>query len=206
MSFKTWLSLELGGLERNLKKQLFDTWKHWPAWSTHPQNPVNMIWHLNATLNYMGMGHTQKEKYSGQIVISWLIMLSLYTMRLILKLFLFAELWTQMGMLLAPTLLYIYICRQLFQIFTQSVDAIDVTSVTKSRLNSINAIHVTRCKLMLIECWMLNAPMFQCSNLPMFQCFNVPIFQCFIGPLVHWFIGPLVHWSIGPLVHWSNCQ
>ena len=32
----------------------------------------------------------------------------------------------------------------LFQIFTQSLDAIDVTSVTLSRLNSINAIDVTR--------------------------------------------------------------
>ena len=34
--------------------------------------------------------------------------------------------------------------QQLFQIFTQSLDAIDVTSVTLSRLNSINAIDVTR--------------------------------------------------------------
>ena len=34
--------------------------------------------------------------------------------------------------------------RPLFQIFTQSLDAIDVTSVTLSRLNSINAIDVTR--------------------------------------------------------------
>ena len=33
----------------------------------------------------------------------------------------------------------------LFEIFTQSLDAIDVTSVTLSRLNSINAIGVTRC-------------------------------------------------------------
>ena len=40
----------------------------------------------------------------------------------------------------------------LFQIFTQSIDAIDVTSFTLSRLNSVNAIDVTRCKLMLIEC------------------------------------------------------
>ena len=38
-------------------------------------------------------------------------------------------------------LLYI---RPLFQIFTQSIDAIGVTSVTLSRLNSINAIDVTR--------------------------------------------------------------
>ena len=37
-------------------------------------------------------------------------------------------------------LLYI---RPLFQIFTQSLDAIDVTSVTLSRLNSVNAIDVT---------------------------------------------------------------
>ena len=40
-------------------------------------------------------------------------------------------------------LLYIYPQRQLFQIFTQSIDAIDVTSVTLCRLNSINAIDVT---------------------------------------------------------------
>ena len=40
---------------------------------------------------------------------------------------------------------YIYIYpHPLFQIFTQSLDAIDVTSVTLSRLNSINAIDVTR--------------------------------------------------------------
>ena len=35
--------------------------------------------------------------------------------------------------------------RQLYQIFTQSINAIDVTSVTLSRLISINAIDVTRC-------------------------------------------------------------
>ena len=40
-------------------------------------------------------------------------------------------------------LLYIRAARQLFQIFTQSIDAIDVTSVTLSRLNSINAIDIT---------------------------------------------------------------
>ena len=40
-------------------------------------------------------------------------------------------------------LFYIY-PRTLFQIFTQSRDAIDVTSVTLSRLKSINAIDVTR--------------------------------------------------------------
>ena len=41
-----------------------------------------------------------------------------------------------------------YICIRssgnFFQIFTQSLDAIDVTSVTLSRLNSINAIDVKR--------------------------------------------------------------
>ena len=56
---------------------------------------------------------------------------------------------------------------QLFQIFTQSLDAIDVTSVTLSRLYSINAIDVTR---VTRECRMLN---------------------------VYWSIGPLVRWSIG---------
>ena len=39
----------------------------------------------------------------------------------------------------------IYIRSPLFQIFAQSIDANDVTSVTLSHLNSINAIDVTRC-------------------------------------------------------------
>ena len=69
-------------------------------------------------------------------------------------------------------LLYIYPQRQLFQIFTQSIDAIDVSSVTLSRLNSINAIDVTRCKLMLIE-----SKMFQCSNDPIFNSSTVQMFQ-----------------------------
>ena len=38
-----------------------------------------------------------------------------------------------------------YISNPIFQMFTQSLDAIDVTSVTLSRLNSINAVVVTRC-------------------------------------------------------------
>ena len=46
-------------------------------------------------------------------------------------------------------LLYIYLSGHFFQIFTQSIDAIDVTSVTLSRSNSVNAIDVTRCKLRL---------------------------------------------------------
>ena len=52
--------------------------------------------------------------------------------------------------LLAPTgalvvmMVYYISAAQLFQIFTQSLDAIVVTSVTLSRLNSINAIDVTR--------------------------------------------------------------
>ena len=56
------------------------------------------------------------------------------------------------SLLLAPTgalvvvmVYYIYIYpRPLFQIFTQSIDAIDVTIVTLSRLNSTNEIDVTR--------------------------------------------------------------
>ena len=36
-----------------------------------------------------------------------------------------------------------YISRPLFQIFTQSIEAIDASSVTLSRLKSINAIDVT---------------------------------------------------------------
>ena len=42
-------------------------------------------------------------------------------------------------------LLYIYPRQLFFQIFTQSFDAIDVTGVTLSCLNSINANKVTRC-------------------------------------------------------------
>ena len=42
-----------------------------------------------------------------------------------------------------------YIHVQLFQIFIQSIAAIDVTSVPLGRVNSINAIDVKRCKLML---------------------------------------------------------
>ena len=53
---------------------------------------------------------------------------------------------------------YIRPQRQLFQIFTQSIDAIDVASVTLSRLNSINAIDVKR-----VECRMSNVQ-FQMSN------------------------------------------
>ena len=57
-----------------------------------------------------------------------------------------------LGCLLAPTgalvLMMVYYIsarrRQLFQIFTQSLDAIDVTSVTLKRLNSVNADDVTR--------------------------------------------------------------
>ena len=48
------------------------------------------------------------------------------------------------------------------------------TIVTLSCLNSINAIDVTRCCLMLIVCWM-----FKCSNVQMlqiFQCSNVIMF------------------------------
>ena len=41
-------------------------------------------------------------------------------------------------------LLYVYPQLQLFQIFTQSLDAIDFTSVTLKRLNSITADDVTR--------------------------------------------------------------
>ena len=42
-------------------------------------------------------------------------------------------------------LLYIRGNNPLFQSSTQSIDAIDVASVTLSRLNSINAIDVTGC-------------------------------------------------------------
>ena len=47
------------------------------------------------------------------------------------------------GALIVTLCYYTYV--QLFQIFTQSIDAIHVTSVTLSRLNSINAIDVTSC-------------------------------------------------------------
>ena len=50
-----------------------------------------------------------------------------------------------------------------------------------SHLNSFNAIYVTRCWLILIECWIFqcsNVQIFQCSNIPMFNCSNVQMFQC----------------------------
>ena len=53
--------------------------------------------------------------------------------------------YTDDGLLLAPTGALVVAPLPLFQIFTQSIDAIDVTSVTLSRLKSINAIDVTRC-------------------------------------------------------------
>ena len=58
---------------------------------------------------------------------------------------LFIHLIAPTGALVLMMVLYISIQRPLFQIFTQSLDAIDVTSVTLSCLNSINAIDVTRC-------------------------------------------------------------
>ena len=42
-------------------------------------------------------------------------------------------------------MVYYISARQLVQIFTQSIDSIDVTTVTLSPLNSINAIDVTGC-------------------------------------------------------------
>ena len=84
--------------------------------------------------------------------------------------------------------------RPLFQIFTHSLDAIDVTSVTLSCLNSINSFDVTRCKLKLIEC-----RMFQCSNVPMIQCSNVQMIQCSNVFFFSWGRKSLL--SIGPLVH-----
>ena len=48
------------------------------------------------------------------------------------------------GALIVMLVYYISRQRQLFQIFTQSLDAIDVRSVTLSPLNSINAIDVKR--------------------------------------------------------------
>ena len=56
------------------------------------------------------------------------------------------------------TMCYYVSIRPLSQIFTRSIDAIDVTSVTLSCFNSINAIDVTRERRMfigpLVECQM----------------------------------------------------
>ena len=55
--------------------------------------------------------------------------------------------------------------------------------------------------------WMLNVPMFQCSNVPMFQWSNVQIFKCSIVPMIQcsnvFFFskGFKSFLSIGPLVH-----
>ena len=77
------------------------------------------------------------------------------------------------GALIVMMVYYIYIrSRPLFQIFTQSIDAIDVTSVTLSCLNSINAVDVTRCWLNVEYS---NFPITQCSSVSMFQYSNVPM-------------------------------
>ena len=50
-----------------------------------------------------------------------------------------------------------------------------VTSVTLSRLNSINTIDVTRADW----CWLnVKCSMFQCSNVQMLKCSNVQISKC----------------------------
>ena len=83
-----------------------------------------------------------------------------------------------------------YISRPLFQIFTQSIDAIDVISVTLSCLNSI--------KEFLVH-WSID-PLVHWSIGPVV---HDPLVHLSIGPLVRWSIGPLDYWSIGPLV---ECQ
>ena len=110
--------------------------------------------------------------------------------------------WSYIIYLLAPTgALIVMMCyytsiypHPLFQIFSQFIDAIDVTSVTLSCLNSMNAIDVKRCKLMLIESRMFqcyNVLMIQCSNFPMFEWSNIQISFSFdrvarvSSPLVH---------------------
>ena len=125
--------------------------------------------------------------------------------------------------------------RTTFLIFTQSIDAIDITSVSKS----LKQYRCIWCHKMQVEAdLMSNVPMFQwssvqmlhCSNDPMFQWCNVPmcfffswgrksfssigpsvrslgpLVHCSIGPLVHWTIVPSVYWSIGPLFHWLNVK
>ena len=93
------------------------------------------------------------------------------------------------GNLLAPTgalvmmmVYYISIQRPLFQIFTQSPDAMDVTSVTLSRLNNLQMLKCSntpmfKCSNNRIFKWS-NDQMFKCSNALMFECSNVQMLKC----------------------------
>ena len=120
--------------------------------------------------------------------------------------------------LLAPTAALIvivivvyYISNPLFQIFTQSLRAIDVTSVTLSRLNSNNAVDAKRCWLN-VECSNVqmfqcsNDPMFQCSNLQMFQCPKVRIFKCASVQMLNFSNVQMVRCSIEQMFKCSNVQ
>ena len=130
---------------------------------------------------------------------------------------------------------YIYIRaqRQLFQIFTQPIHAIDAKSVTLSRLKSINTIGVELyfwdifeislgyfCNILGISfgisfswgyLWdilgifwgYLGDHVFIGPLIPYDHWTVGPWDHWSMGPLVLWTIGPLNNWSIGPLVHWS---
>merc|ERR1712192_196068 len=105
--------------------------------------------------------------------------------------------------------MYIHPSRPLFQIFTQSIDSINVTSVTLSRLNISNAIDVLGIYLGYLWdifgiSWGYVRDIFGISweYLGISWGYLGDILGT-IGPFVHWPIGPLVHWSIGPLVCWS---
>ena len=85
---------------------------------------------------------------------------------------------------------YISARRQLFQIFTQSLDAIDVTSVTLKRLNSINADDVTRYLGDILGIfWEYLGDILGISLRYLWDILGT--------------IGPFLHWSIGRLV---ECQ
>ena len=82
---------------------------------------------------------------------------------------------------------YISRQRQLFQIFTQSIDAIDVTSVTLSRIS--------------VSMQFMSQENFECPLIHWSIGSLVPWFITTIGLLVHGTIGPMDHWSIGPLFY-----
>ena len=61
----------------------------------------------------------------------------------------------------------------------QSINTIDVTSVTLSRWLNVECSNVPMFQCSNVQRFNYsNVQMFQCSNVPMFQCSSIPMFKC----------------------------
>ena len=104
---------------------------------------------LTVWLNPFDRGSNSQKKIAGDCKRTFLCMSKIFVLASCTCYILLVQLFvsSDRSSCADDGLLYIYIYiypRPLFQMFTQSFDAIDVTSVTLSRLNSINVIDVTR--------------------------------------------------------------